>query len=543
MQPSVNVELALVNGKIITINPKNDIAQAVAVSDEKIVSIGSTKDILDLAGKNATVIDLEGKIVTPGFIENHCHPSLAGPMFCFDVDLRKASSLDDILKLLSEKSSELSKGKWLKGVGYDDRKIKEKRHPTKYDLDKIVTDHPIYLTRTDGHLGVANSKALQMAGITSDTPDPDGGTLDRDPDTGEPNGVLREKAQNLVKTIVPPYSIEEIKEGLIVAFHQLASWGITSVNDAAVVHDSLVAYQELLADDKMPLRVGMMIVGLPMLEFPGYLNELKKLGLKAGFGNKRLKIYGTKFMSDGSMSGWTAAFHEPYSNEPNQYGIIVTPLDELTSGIVEAHKAGLRPVTHAIGDRAIDIVLDAIEKALKERPAKDHRMTIEHCTLPTEEAINRIKNLGVLPSSSIGFLYELGPAHLLGIGEERAKRYFPHRTYLEKGIISVGNSDWFVTSANIVQQIYGAVTRKGYTGDVIGAEQAISVMDAIRLYTINGAYASFEEKIKGSIELGKLADMVVLDRDIFTIPKEEIKDTKVAMTIVGGKIIYQREKK
>jgi len=540
MKPYVSVELSLVNGKIVTLNQRDEIAQAVSVRDGKIVVVGSTKNVLEMAGKNTTVIDLQGKTAVPGFVESHCHPSLAGPMLCFEVDARTATSIDEIVNMLREKASKLPKGKWVKGMGYDDQKLKEKRHPTRYDLDKASTNHPVYLTRTDGHLAVANSVALQLAKITRDTPDPDGGRFDREPHTGEPNGVLREKAQTLIKPLIPPYSIEEIKEGLVSAFDQLAGWGITSFHDAAVVHDSMVAYQELLAENRLPLRVAMMIVGIPMLEFPGYLSELKALGIKAGFGNDRLRIYGTKFMCDGSMSGWTAALHEPYSNEPNEYGIIVTPIEELTASIVEAHKAGLRPVTHAIGDRAIDIVLDAIEMALSERPDPDHRMTIEHCSLPTEEAIDRIKRLGVLPSSSVGFLYELGPAHLLGIGKERAKRYFPHRTYLQKGIISVGNSDWFVTSANIAQQLYGVVTRKGYSGDVIGPEQAISVMDALRLYTINGAYASFEEKIKGSIEPGKLADMVVLDRDILTIPEEEIKDMKVETTIVGGEIVYQR---
>jgi predicted amidohydrolase YtcJ len=302
----------------------------------------------------------------------------------------------------------------------------------------------------------------------------------------------------------------------------------------------MIAYQELLAEKHLPLRVAMMIPGNPMLELPGYLEELKALGIRAGFGNDRLRFYGTKFMCDGSMSGWTAALYEPYANEPDEYGITVSSEKELTNGIVEAHKAGLRPVTHAIGDRAIDIVLDAIEKALRERPAPDHRMSIEHCSLPTFKAIDRMKRLGVLPSSSVGFIYELGPAHLLGIGPERLERYFPHRTYLEKGIISVGNSDWFVTSGNIAQQVYGVVTRKGYTGEVIGPEQAISVKDALRLYTTNGAYASFEETRKGSIEPGKLADMVVLDRDILTIPEEEIKEVKVETTVVGGEIVYQR---
>jgi predicted amidohydrolase YtcJ len=535
------IDLVLVNGKIVTLNHKDEIAEAVAVKDGKIAHVGFSEDVKAIVHKDTQVIDLGGKTVTPGFVESHCHPSMAGLMLHFEVNVRNAESIDDIIDLLNQKANQLPKGKWLKGFGYNDQRLKEKRHPTRWDLDKATTEHPVFLGRTDGHLAVANSMALKLAGITKDTADPEGGRLDRDSQTAEPNGVLREQAQTMVKSLIPPYTVGNVKEGILAACQQLAGWGITSFHDAAVARDAMLAYQELLAENKLPLRVGMMIPGIALLEFPGYLEELKTLGIKAGFGSDRLRIYGTKFMCDGSMSGWTAALYEPYSNEPDEYGITVTAKEELTAGVVEAHQAGLRPVTHAIGDRAIDIVLDAIEKALKQRPDPDHRMSIEHCSLPTEEAIDRMKRLGVLPSSSVGFIYELGPAHLLGLGPERIKRYFPHKTYLEKGIISVGNSDWFVTSAEIAQQIYGLVTRKSYTGEIVGLEQAIPVKEALRLYTINGAYASFEEEIKGSIEPGKLADMTVLDRDILSIPAEEIKDVQVEMTLVGGKIVYQRD--
>lgn len=533
-------DLVLKNGKIVTLNPKDDIVEAVAVKDGTIMAAGPAKELEAFIDDKRAVIDLGGKTVTPGFVESHCHPSMAGLNLCFEVDVKQAASIDDIITLLQQKAAQLPKGNWVKGFGYNDQRLKEKRHPTRQDLDTATVDHPIFLGRTDGHLAVANSAALSLAGISKDTADPDGGRLDRDPQTGEPTGVLRELAQTMVKTLIPPYTVADFKEGILAACHQLAGWGITSFHDAAVGREAMTAYQQLLAEKKLPLRVGMMIPGLPLLEFPGYLDELKTLGIRAGFGNDRLRIYGTKFMCDGSMSGWTAALYEPYANEPAELGITVVPEDELTAGIVEAHKAGLRPVTHAIGDRAIDIVLDAIELALKERPDPDHRMSVEHCSLPTEQAIERMKQLGVLPSSSVGFIYELGPAHLLGLGPERMKSYFPHKTYLEKGIISVGNSDWFVTSGNIAQQIYGVVTRTGYTGEVVGADQAIPVKEALRLYTINGAYASFEENVKGSIEPGKLADMAVLDRDILSIPDEEIKDMQVDMTIVGGDIVYQR---
>jgi predicted amidohydrolase YtcJ len=540
MTHSLAIDCALINGHIITLDRNDETAEAVAVKDSKIASVGATTDVMALANKDTHVIDLQGKTVTPGFIESHCHPSMAGLMLHYEVDVRQAQSIDEIIDLLKQKAGGLPEGKWLKGFGYNDQRLQEKRHPTRWDLDKASSEHPVFLGRTDGHLAVVNSKALEMAGIVNDTPDPDGGRFDRDVRTKEPTGVLREQACAVVRSLIPVYTIEEIKKGIMAACQQLAAWGITSFHDAAVAGDVMVAYQELLAENRLPLRVATMIPGIALLEFPGYLEELKSLGVKAGFGNERLKIYGTKFMCDGSMSGWTAALYEPYANDPDEIGITVTSEEELTAGIVEAHRAGLRPVTHAIGDRAIDIVLDAIEKALAARPDPDHRMSIEHCSLPTETAIERIKKLGVLPSSSVGFLYELGPAHLLGLGAERIKRYFPHKTYLEKDIISVGNSDWFVSSGEIAQQIYGVVTRKSYTGEVVGLEQAIPVKQALRLYTINGAYASFEEDSKGSIEVGKFADMAVLDRDILSIPAEEIKDIKIDMTIVGGEIIYQR---
>jgi predicted amidohydrolase YtcJ len=539
LTPFDKADLVLKNGKIVTLNPQAEIVEAVAVKDSSIVCTGSTNEIEAFVDNDSTVIDLKGKTVTPGFVESHCHPSMAGLNICFEVDVKQAASIDDIITLLQQKAEQLPKGNWVKGFGYNDQRLTEKRHPTRRDLDKATADHPIFLGRTDGHLAVANSAALNLAEISKDTADPEGGRLDRDLQTGEPTGVLREQAQTIIKALIPPYTVTDFKEGILTACQQLASWGITSFHDAAVGREAMTAYQELLSENKLPLRVGMMIPGIPLLEFRGYLDELKTLGIQAGFGNDRLRIYGTKFMCDGSMSGWTAALYEPYSNEPEEYGLTVVSEDELTAGIIAAHKAGLRPVTHAIGDRAIDIVLDAIELALKERPHPDHRMSIEHCSLPTAQAIDRMKQLGVLPSSSVGFIYELGPAHFLGLGPERIKGYFPHKTYLEKGIISVGNSDWFVTSGNIAQQIYSVVTRTSYTGEVVGAAQAIPVKDALRLYTINGAYASFEENIKGSIEPGKLADMAVLDRDILSIPAEEIKDMQVEMTIVGGEIVYQ----
>jgi len=538
------VDLALINGKVITVNPRSELAEAVAVRDGKIFAVGKTSKIKQLVGKGTTVIDLQGKVVTPGFIESHCHPSLAGPAMLYEVDVRSAKTIDDIVEMLRQKAKSQPKGRWLKGAGYNDRRLKELRHPTRWELDRATTEHPVFLERTDTHLAVVNSEALKLSGLTGDTPDPDGGRFDRDPSTGELTGVLRERALVPVKALIPRYSVAEIKEGLVAALHQLARWGFTSAADASVNHDVMTAYQELLSENHLLLRVGLMIPGtekLPFMASSSRLSELSRIGIRAGFGSERLRVLGTKFICDGSMSGWTAALYEPYADVPAELGIIVLPEAELAAGILEAHQAGLRPLIHAIGDRAIDITLDCIEKALEARPVSDHRIRIEHCSIPTDKAIERIKRLGIIPSSSVGFIYELGPAHLVGLGQNRLRNYFPHRTYIEKGIIAVGNSDWPVTRANITQQIGGLVTRKSYTGDVLNAGQAIPVLEAIRLYTINAAYASFEESIKGSIEPGKLADLVVLDRDILTIPADEIRETTIELTIVGGQIIYQRD--
>ena len=540
MNRAGKAELILVNGHVVTLNRKDETAQAVAVRGGRIAAIGSNRDIEALAGKETQRIDLEGKTVTPGFVESHCHPPDAGIKLRYEIDLRSATSIDEVIATVERKAQKLPRGEWLRGFGYNDRNLKEQRHPTRWDLDKAAGDHPAFLGRTDGHLGVANSLALKQAQVSKDTPDPDGGRFDRDPRTREPNGVLRENAMNPIVALIPPYSREQTKAGIVTACGQLAQWGITSAHDAWVGHGSLTAYQELLSENELPLRIGMMIVGIPVLEQTGYLYEMRALGIKAGFGNERLRLLGTKFMCDGSMSGWTAALHDPYANDPAEYGITVCGEEELTAGIVAAHRAGLRPMTHAIGDRAIDLVLDAIEKGLQERPDADHRMTVEHCSIPSAGAIERIKRLGVLPSSSAGFICELGAAHMLGIGPQRMKQYFPHRTYLQEGIIAVGNSDWPVTSGNIAQQLHGLVTRKCDTGEKANPEQSISIKDAVRLYTVNGAYASFEEHLKGSLEPGKLADMAALDRDIFSIPADEIKEMTVAMTIVGGEVVYRQ---
>jgi predicted amidohydrolase YtcJ len=535
-----NIDLVLTNGNIITMSPEIGIAEGIAIQGDKVVQVGARPAIDAIIGPDTTVIDLGGKTVTPGFIESHCHPSKAGTTLAFEVIVKGATSIGDIITLLKTKAQEIPKGNWVIGKNYNDQQLVEKRHPNRWDLDEASRDHPILLYRLDGHVVAANTMALELSKITAKTPDPEGGKIVKAATSGEPTGLLLENAQNLVKQAVPPYSVADLKQGIIAACQKLAQWGVTSFTDANVDHDSLVAYQELAEENKLPLRVNFLLPWFPVLGLEGYAHELEKVRLAAGFGSNRLKFGGTKFMADGSMSGKTAALYHPYEGDSGNLGIMTISEEKLTRGVVAAHRIGARPCIHAIGDRAIDITLNAIQAALKARPVTDHRMRIEHCSLPSAKAIERIRHLGVMPSSAVGFIYELGSTHLAVMGTERMKHYFPHKTYIEKEIVSIGHSDWMVTEANMVRQIYSAVARKSFLGEPIASEQAISVMEALRLYTINAAYAEFGENIKGSIEPGKLADLTILDQDISTIPVEQIKNVKIEKTIVGGKIVYQR---
>lgn len=534
-------EMILYNGKIITMSLANDIVEAVLIRNGKIMAVGSNAEILSYSCGQTNKIDLGWKSATPGFIESHCHTSRVGPALIHEVNVKRAESIHDIIHLLRQKALQTPKGKWVIGRNYDDKRLKDRRHPTKDDLDQVTADHPVFLRRLDGHLGVANRAALRMAHIHRETPNPEGGKIDREPQSREPSGLLLELAQDLVTQHIPPYTIQEVKEGISKGCQKLAQWGITSFTDALVEHDSFVAYQELCAEGALPIRAGMIFPWFSVLGSEAYESELRKIGLRAGYGNDRLRVIGTKFMVDGSMSGRTAALYQPYQGSASELGILVIGEEELKQGVVEAHELGLRPCIHAIGDRAIDLALDAVEAALKQRPQPQHKMRIEHCSLPSREAIKRIRALGVIPSTAIGFLYELGSAHLELIGEARQQYYLPLRSFQENGIIAIGHSDWMVTSANPLQQIYGAVTRKSYLGKAIGENQSIGPIDAMRMFTTNAAYGNFGDNVKGSIEPGKVADIIVIDKDISTIDPDEILDVNVDMTLVEGKIIYCRD--
>ncbi|MFA9496825.1 MAG: amidohydrolase, partial [Candidatus Bathyarchaeota archaeon] len=481
------------------------------------------------------------------------------------VDLRYVRSMDALIEELMKKAETLPKGRWLQGYGYNESKLKEKRFPNRYDLDKASMDHPISVTRQGGHDGIrVNSLALEMAGISKDTPDPiPPSFIMRDPETGEPLGNLREEGAKPVLDLIaqePVLTKEEMKEGLVKTDELMLSWGITSIQEPGAPMDFLPLYRELLDEGKLHIRNSFLIAA-PILGRSYHRNERYQvatdLSIEAGystnFGDNHLKFAGIKLGHDGSMSAGNCAVYEPYLNypTPDNYGVVHgftneelsdgSALSEFAPIVIKLHKAGMRCGIGAIGDRGIDFYLDAVEAAYNEDPRPDSRHSMEHCSLPTQEALERMKRLDVTSSTSVGFGWELGDQHRGFMGMERMKRYMPMRSFKEMGIVASGNADWSVCSANVFEGIHVCVNRTSETGQDLGQSQTISVMDAIRVYTWNGAYITFEEDIKGSIEPGKLADLAILDTDILACDPVDIAKTKVLTTIVDGKVVYQRE--
>lgn len=522
-------DLVILNGNIITVDDKNPRAEALAVKGEKFVAIGTTSQIRELIGANTRVIDIQGKTVIPGFNDAHCHPTeVARSLLQVDCSPSKVSTITDIVNVLAKRAKTTPSGKWLQGFGYDDTKLKENRHPTRWDLDKASTEHPIYITQVSGHIGVVNSHALEMAKVTKDASEPAGGRFDR-AETGELTGVCREKAQDIFRSLIPPPTREEDKKAIHLLCQKYSRAGITSVGDAMVSPLDIRLYQDALEEKSLSIRVYMM----PLYNNLPYLRELN---LRTGFGNNRLQIGTMKMFLDGAIAGRTASLYEPYEGRPDDYGILVLPQEELDKRIFEAHEAGFQIGVHANGDRAINMLLDSYEKTLSKLPRVNHRHRIEHCTVVNPTILKRIKKLGlvVLPFST--YIWEHG---------EKMKEYgkrismmFACRSFLDHGIPVAGSTDNPCGPVEPLLGLQSMVTRKSKDGETLGAEQKISIEEAIRIYTMGSAYASFEENIKGSIEIGKLADFVVLSDDPTKVPPESIRTINVEKTIVGGEIVY-----
>jgi predicted amidohydrolase YtcJ len=516
-------DLVLRNANVLTMNPLEQYAEAIAIKDEKIVAKGTDGQIKTWVGKQTKVMNLDGKMVVPGFIDTHVHMRGFG-RYLTEMNLRNIDSISNMQQLLRERVQKTPEGEWILGRGWDQEKFKEKRYPTLWDLDEAAPDNPVIFSRVCGHICVANNEALKLAGITRDTVVPSGGQIDKNHETDEPTGILRENAMDLVWNIVPLPSEEELAEMCALACQKAVEAGLTGVHWLAQSPAEIRILQKLRKQGKLPLRVYLVVP----VEF---LDCLIDAGLVTGFGDDMIRIGGIKILADGSLGARTAALKQPYDDKPSTKGMMLYSQRTLNGLILKAHKAGFQLAIHAIGDQTVDITLKALEKTLEVSPREDHRHRVEHVSVLNENLIQRMKKLGVIASIQPHFVVSDFWVEKR-LGKARARWTYPFKTLMEKGVLVTGGSDCPVEPISPLLGIYAAVNRK------TSPQERITVEEALHIYTVNAAYASFEEKIKGSIEVGKLADLVVLSDDLRRIEPGKIKDVEVEMTIVGGKIVY-----
>jgi predicted amidohydrolase YtcJ len=530
-------DLILTNGRIWTGAATMPRAEAVACAGGRIVAVGAAADVAKWRGPRTQVMDLGGKRVVPGFNDAHVH-FLIGGQHLASVKLRDAKSEGEFRERIRTFAAKLPKGRWIEGGDWDHENWTPARLPTRQLIDEAAGDHPVFINRLDGHMALANSLALKLAGVTRNTPDPPGGTIVRDA-AGEPTGVLKDAAMGAVERVIPDPSEDEIADALRAAMRYAAENGVTSVQDMSASPEVLRVYQKLLAKGELTVRVS---AHQPLAQW----KRLADVGVLAGFGGPSLHIGGLKGFADGSLGSTTALFFEPYTDASGTSGLAndeMIPESKMARHILEADRAGLQVAVHAIGDKANHLILNFFEEAERANGVRDRRFRIEHAQHLRKEDIARFARLKVIASMQPYHAIDDGRWAEGRIGAERAKGTYAFRSLLDAGAVLAFGSDWFVAPMEPLMGIYGAVTRRTLDGKHPAGwvpEQKIGVEEAVRAYTWGSAYASFEEGIKGTVEVGKLADLAVLDTDIFGIDPVEIEKAKVAMTVFDGKVVYRR---
>ena len=523
------------NATIITIDPRSPRAEALAIRDGKFVAVGDNDSVRDLVGPGTEVLDLAGNTVVPGLIDAHIHVLSSGVRHVMAADCDQRSILA-VQEALRDRARSLAPDEWVQGFKFDDTKTAENRFLAKQDLDAVSTERPIFVAHRASHVFFLNSKGLERVGLTSDNPDPPDGRLGRDPSTGDLNGVIYERgAMAMVRPFLPSVTPEVRRQGLRTICRMLNQAGLTSVHDPRVTSDDLLTYQDGRDNGELTLRVYAL---MSSDHFPTLFPAFRDAGIRSGFGDELLRLGGMKMGVDGAIAARTAYLSEPYIGSEDDHGILVQSPEECESRIMAMHRAGFQIGVHANGDLAIDMVLTAYEKAQAAYPRKDPRHRIEHCTVVNPDLLKRIKALGCVVTPFCTYVYHHGEK-MRFYGEERLEWMFAQRSFIDYGIISTGATDYPPGPFEPLMGIQSCVTRTDSTGRVWGPSQKVSVEEALRIYTINGAYASFEENVKGSIEAGKLADLVVLGEDPVSVDPMTIKDIPVLQTVVGGQTVYQ----
>lgn len=528
-------DIVFVNGHVITGGFESSPATGVAIRLGRVAAVGSDAEVRSWAGQNVEVIDLKGRSIAPGLNDAHCHPMSVGlALTTVNSATPPNGSVADIVGRIAERVRTTSPGVWVVGRGYDQARLSDQRHPTRQDLDPISPDNPVIVIRACGHVAAVNSRALELAGIDRNSADPIGGTIDRD-EHGEPTGVVREAAQTLVRSVMPEPTREQLQAALIAAGDDFLSKGVTSVAEAGIHNPTeMRAYVDLRNEGRLPVRTYLMMMIDEMLD------HMVALGIRTGFGDEWLRIGPAKFFLDGSIGGRTARMSQPYEGETTNVGLWMDDPEAMKARFIRAHKAGFQCCAHAIGDAAISLLLDAYEQALEEDPRPDHRHRIEHCSIVDLEMIQRIKRIGAVPIPGTSFLHAFQNAYVQNLGMQRIRYAYGMNTFYEHGIVAAASTDAPVVSTSATIGLQTMMTRLSEEGDALWSEEAISLEEAVRAYSYNGAYASFEERIKGTLAPGMLGDAVVFETNMSQVKPHEIGNVRVDLTIADGRIVYDR---
>jgi len=521
----LSADLALINANVRTMNPRQPVAEAVAIRKNKIARVGTDQEVNQLIGKSTKIISLDGDTVVPGLIDTHIHVADFGRCLLW-LDLTSAESIKELRNLLKEKAKKVPAGKWVIGRGWNQNRFKEKQLLNLSDLDEAAPDNPVILYHETAMICAVNSKALALAGVTRQTEVPSGGTIDKNSQTGELTGILRDSATNLVWQVVPEPTENELSDATGLACRKIVEAGITCVHWIVLSENELPIIQKLHAEGKLLVRVNVIV--------PEVLLK-KTMGFKST-DSSMLHVGGAVIATDGYLDSKTASLLQPYNDEPKNSGRLLSTQQTLAVSVVQALEAGLQPVIHAMGDKAVDTTLKVIEQSSKQASGKPVRFRIEQAAVLNEELIKRLKTqkvvVSVQPKVIATEFAVWSAAERLGI--ERAKWLHPLKTLIKEGVKVAGGSDCPMEPLNPLLGMQEVVLRENFS------EQRLSVEEALRMYTVDAAYSSCDEKVKGSIEDGKVADLTILSNDPMAVPTNEIKDINIEMAIIDGKVVYSK---
>ena len=529
---ALDPDLVVVNARVYTVDPALPTAEAFAVKGDRFIAVGSTSDVRNLATSRTRVIDAGRMTVTPGFIDTHCHQSGVDELYGVNANLRTVAAIQEAVR---RKAATTPPGVWISGFMFDDTKLDRPLH--RRDLDAATTQHPVVIRHRGGHTSWYNSLAFELAKVTRETPDPPDGRFFRDAN-GEHNGRVGEQARNVFGRVgererfTPEQQRDRARAGMAHISALLTAAGLTTAHNAGTSLSNIRAYDDIRKNGELRHRTYLMI------RDAGVLTGLKAAGITTGFGDEWVRIGGVKYAADGSASERTMRMSTPYVGT-NDYGILTMTQEEIHEAVDDCHSNGFQVGIHANGDVTIDMVLNAYERALARWPHPDRRHRIEHCSLVNPAILARMKRLGVIPTPFWTYVYFHGEKWAQ-YGEEKMRWMFAHRSFLDTGIPVPGASDYNPGPFEPLMAIQSMVTRKDYAGRVWGANQKVTVDEALRIGTQNGAFASYEEKLKGSITAGKLADFVMLEADPHDVDPDRIKDIKVNRTVVGGRTMFPK---